>query len=171
MPDRERGVVVNTSPLVYLHMLSRLSILHDLFGAVIVPEAVRDEVARGMARGKPGPDLCALAWLDVRAPRDRTLIPALADLGGGEAEAIALARERTGSLLIIDDRLARRVAAVAGVTFTGTAGLLVLAKREGLVPAVAPLLDALVLAGLWLSESVRETVLRSAGELPGGIAP
>ena len=85
-------------------------------------------------------------------------------LGAGEREAIALAGQLGARRLILDDLPARRLAARRGLPVTGTVGLLLAAKHAGLVPAVAPLLDALTAAGFHLSGRVRDAVLAAAGE-------
>jgi predicted nucleic acid-binding protein len=72
--------------------------------------------------------------------------------------------ERTDPVVILDDALARRHAKVLGITLTGTLGILLDAKRRGLVPAVTPLVDDLQHAGFRLSEGTRSAVLRMAGE-------
>ncbi len=86
------------------------------------------------------------------------------DLGRGEAEVIALGLENPGSRLILDDTLGRRIARLQHMRFTGTVGVIVRAKQQGLLPALAPVIAALREAGLWLSEELITEVLRQAGE-------
>jgi uncharacterized protein len=64
-------------------------------------------------------------------------------LGDGEREALALAVETPNSLLIMDDGRARRIGRLLGLTMTGTVGVLARAKREGLIPQLAPMLAQL----------------------------
>ncbi len=66
--------------------------------------------------------------------------------------------------MIFDDALARRHAEVLGLRLTGTLGVLLDAKRAGLVPAVMPLIDDLQRLGFRLSNGTRQAVLRLAGE-------
>ena len=86
------------------------------------------------------------------------------DLGPGEAEVIALGLQRPESRLILDDRLARRIARLHNLQVTGTIGVIVKAKQAGLLPAVSPVIIALREAGLWLSDALVVEVLRQAGE-------
>lgn len=83
----------------------------------------------------------------------------------GESEAMQLALELgTRHTVILDDRNARRVARSLNLEVVGSAGLLLRAKRRGLVPAIAPILGRLELAGLYLSESLRQSLLTDAEE-------
>ena len=92
-----------------------------------------------------------------------TLLGLATNLGKGESEAIAIAHER-GTLLILDDRLARRHAGLIGVEVTGTLGVLLRAKRDGHIPRVSPLLSRLTELGFHLSSQTRQAVLNLAGE-------
>lgn len=141
MPERE--VISNTSPLLYLYQVGQLDLLHKLYGWVVVPRAVLEELRVGAERGFATPDIDQIRWLEVREPVDRTLLPMVIDLGPGEAEAIALALESPKHLLILDDALGRRIAHLRALTYTGTLGVLVRAKQEGHLVAVRPVLQAL----------------------------
>lgn len=70
----------------------------------------------------------------------------------------------SGSRLILDDTLGRRIARLQHMQFTGTIGVIVRAKQRGLLPDLAPVIAALREAGLWLSEELIAEVLRQAGE-------
>jgi len=136
-------VICNTSPLQYLHQLDLLHILPALAGHIVVPQAVAAEVARGMAASVSLPDLTAVEWVIVRRPISAAALPLITDLGSGESEVLALALESRDPVVVIDDALARRVAAMLGIRLTGTLGLLLDAKHAGLIPAVKPALDQL----------------------------
>jgi predicted nucleic acid-binding protein len=77
-----------------------------------------------------------------------------------------LALESAGAVAVLDDRLARRFAETLQIQVTGTVGLLLDAKRAGLIPAVAPLLDRLQDLRFRLASHTRQAVLRLAGEIP-----
>ena len=129
-----------------------------------MPPAVVSELDAGAEQGVDVPDLSLMEWVHVIPLQSDALIPAVTDLGRGEAEVIGLARENPGSLAIIDDRLGRRIAEIGGLTFTGTIGVLLKAKQKGYLPAVAPVIQALRDAGLWLSEELVALILRKANE-------
>lgn len=158
-------IICNTSPLQYLHQLGLLHLLSDLAGRIIVPSAVISELSAGRAQGVDLPIPEKLEWITIRAPVSAPVIPLVVDLGAGETEVLALALESGNAQVLLDDALARRVAAMLGLSFRGTLGLLLDAKKAGLVPAVGPLLDRLRLLGFWLSQETRRNVLELAGEI------
>ncbi len=86
------------------------------------------------------------------------------DLGPGETEVLMLALELRDVVVVLDDGLAWQVAETLGLPLTGTLGLLLDAKRKGLVPAVAPLLDQLHALRFRVSAPTRAAILRLAGE-------
>jgi predicted nucleic acid-binding protein len=88
----------------------------------------------------------------------------ITDLGAGEAQALTLALEEPGSLVILDDRYAREVATLRNIRFTGTGGVILKAKQEGHISAVAPLLNQLIHSGFWLSDILRARILKLAQE-------
>jgi predicted nucleic acid-binding protein len=157
-------VFCNTSPLQYLHQLGLLSWLQTLAGRVVVPPAVAQELSAGRAKGLDVPDVANLEWIEIRIPSSLAAVPLVTDLGAGETQVLALALESSAALVLLDDGLARRVAASLGLTVEGTLGLLLDAKQAGLVPFVAPLLDQLQSLGFWLDARTRAAVLRLAGE-------
>src|SRR3954468_16179198 len=163
MPDRE--VISNTSPLLYLHQVNQLGLLERLYGRIRIPAAVRDELRAGVQRGIDTPDLEKHHWIGVENLRDTTLLPIVVDLGAGEAEAIALALSFSESLLILDDGLGRRIAHLNRLTVTGTLGVLVKAKQAGLLPTVAPVIEALQHTTMYLGRELISAILRQAGEL------
>ena len=160
MPD----VICNTTPFQYIHQLELLHILHALTGGVIVPPAVVDELAEGRALGVNLPDLRALDWVSVRRPGSEVAVPLVTNLGRGETETLMLALESREATVVLDDALARRVAEALGLHFTGTLGLLLDAKRAGLIPAVGPLLDQLQALRFRVALHTRAAVLKLAGE-------
>ncbi len=162
MPDPV--VVCNTSPLLYLHQVSQLELLRRLYGEVRIPPAVRAELRAGAEQGIDVPRPMELPWIRIEAVLDSTLVPAILDLGSGEAEAIALARQTPGSLLILDDALGRTVAQRSGLVYTGTLGILVKAKQKGLLAEVRPILEQLLTTTMYLSGNLIALVLAEAGE-------
>jgi predicted nucleic acid-binding protein len=87
----------------------------------------------------------------------------VSNLDAGERETIVLAVDRK-SLLIIDDFAGRRAARELGVPFTGTAGVIAVAKEAGLISAVRPVLETIRANGYWLSDAVIDTASKFAGE-------
>jgi uncharacterized protein len=157
-------VVSNTSPLQYLHQLGLLDLLPRLVGRVTVPQAVADELEAGRLLGHDLPDVTSLAWVTVSTPASQHVTSP--ELGRGELDVLSLALELpTGeAVVIIDDAKAREAAGRLGLKFTGTLGVLLDAKRAGLIPALRPHLDRLDALGFRLERQTRAAVLRLAGE-------
>jgi predicted nucleic acid-binding protein len=87
------------------------------------------------------------------------------NLDPGEAEAIVLAIERGADLLLVDERRGRRTAAAAGLTVIGLLGVVILAKRSGLIDFAKPVLDELIqIARFWVGPELYAEVLSELGE-------
>jgi predicted nucleic acid-binding protein len=128
-------VIADTGPVNYLLLIEHIGILPKLFGTVILPSAVRDELSEV---GSPLPVRKWIAdppsWLDVRPVRsDCALRESLKALDSGEAEAISLAMELRADLLLMDDREGVIAARREGFAVTGTLGVLGLAAERGLI--------------------------------------
>ena len=156
-------VICNTSPLQYLHQIGQLNILPALAGSIIVPPAVLIELDAGIAIGLDLPQPENLKWVKIQAPISATAVPLITDLGPGESQVLMLALEIPGSVALLDDSLARRVANAKGIP-RGTIGLLLDAKYAGHLTAVKPSLDRLQELGFRLAQQTRDDVLKLAGE-------
>ena len=158
----EGPVVSNTTPLINLAGVGHLDLLHALFGEVWIPEAVGDEYDAG---ARPADQrLDQLPWLLVKPVAIDA--PLLNELDAGEAAAISLAVASGARVLLLDERMGRRVAISRGLPIVGTLAVLLKAKREGHLQAVRPVLDEMTAQGRYFSRSLRESVLRAAGEHP-----
>ena len=150
-------VVSDASPLATLANLDRLDLLPALYGRVIIPTAVHDELRIKW------PDSFPPIWLDVLEPSHPPPAAAAA-LDDGEAAAIALAIERSADLLLIDERKGRAVAEGEGLRARGLIGVLVDAKAAGLVPSLKEMFPELDRVGFYYSATVKDAALRRAGE-------
>lgn len=159
-------VVSDASPLIALAAVGRLDLLEKLYGSVLIPTAVRDEVTAAGSSAPGVREVEQAGWIQVVELRESPLTEALAfDLDRGECEAIALAVEHEADLLLLDERRARRVAQRLGRPVIGVLGILIAAKRRALLGAVGPVLDELVTdAGFRISEQLRSRVLEAADE-------
>lgn len=160
MPD----IVCDTSPIQYLHQIELLHLLPALAGRIFIPPAVLHELEEGRSFGVNLPDVKALAWMTVRSPTAAVTMPFEHDLGPGEMEVLMLAGENSGLVAVIDDGLARREADRRGIPVIGTLGLLVNAKRAGLVVSVKEQIDRLQFKHFRVSPLTRAAVLKLAGE-------
>jgi predicted nucleic acid-binding protein len=152
--------IVNSSPLISLDRIGLLDILGRLGRKVVIPRGVLDEIARGPAPITPN-RLAIHQTVDISA-----IDPIVAgwDLGRGESEVLTWAASQRQALAILDDLAARRCAASLGIEPHGTLFVLLEAKKAGIVPAVAPLIELARAKGLFVSDSLVVKVLRRAGE-------
>lgn len=161
------AVVSDTSPLVYLTRLGHLGWLRELYGAIVLPEAVWKEITvggKGLPEGNAVEAAFASGWMSVRQASLPPELTADEELDPGESEAIALARELS-AILIIDDAAGRRVGERLGLRLTGTAGVLLAAKLRGLTPSLKRELDRLQSETTFrLSEDLRAELLEQASE-------
>ncbi len=124
-------IVSDTTPLNYLILIGQVHVLHELYGSVLIPQSVFDEMQRAETPAEVRVWIAARPeWLEVR-PAQAT-DPSL-KLGAGEREAIALALELHADALLLDDRKARQEAQKRGLTVTGTLAVLAAAARRDLV--------------------------------------
>jgi hypothetical protein len=151
-------VVCNSSPLIALDQIGHLDLLQQLFGSVRVPTAVVSET---------NPLLVLPAWI-VEQSLTQPIGPLIlrTSLGHGESEAISLALETRADWVILDDRPARRQAQALGLPVIGTMGVLLAAKRKGLLRSVKPSIDMLIQRGFRIAPGLRNQILISAGEDP-----
>jgi hypothetical protein len=153
-------VVSDTSPLLNLARVGRSDLLCLLYGEILAPGIVAEELRRN------GVEPEILHCLSVREPRDRSLIVRLqSDLDAGESAAIALALEAGADLLLADERKGRRKAVEMGLEVVGLLGVVIEAKRRGLIAECRPILDALEReARFWISRPLRDRFLELVGE-------
>jgi predicted nucleic acid-binding protein len=128
-----RTVIVNTSPLFYLHRLGYFNLLEKLYGEIVIPVAVVAELEEGEQSGEDVPKIVKYNWIKIKKVTIPSFIKMIPDLGRGEAEVLALGCEEFDPLLIIDDTLGRKIAKLQSFKITGTAGVLLRSKKEGYI--------------------------------------
>jgi uncharacterized protein len=159
-------LICDTSALIALHQVGLLQILPALSQVVVVPAAVEQELAIGRSEGHDVCDMATLNWVAIRTPTARPALPDAKQLGAGESDVLWVALETPGSVAVLDEVPARRVAAQLAIAFTGTLGLLLDAKRRGLILAVAPVLVELDRRNFHMSPRIRDAILKAADEMP-----
>lgn len=147
-------IIADASCLIVLTKIGTLDLLHRLYGTVTITPVVAAEY------GLPLPE-----WMKLEVAADAARQHHLTLLiDAGEASAIALALEIPGCTLILDDYKARRLAEQLAVQLTGTFGVLLRAKRRGLVPAVRPLLERIRQTNFRFSAALEMEVVKQAEE-------
>ena len=161
------AVVSDTSVLHYLSVTRQFDCLPKLFGQIFIPPAVWNEinhvelpvyslVKKAIAEG----------WVKVQSPHDEQAVRSLLfSLGAGESQAIILAKELQPSLVLIDDLDGRMAAQKLQLPVMGTVGVLVRARKTGLIPELKPLLDELIANRFRFDKILYAEVLRDVGEL------
>jgi predicted nucleic acid-binding protein len=141
-----------------------LEVLNEVGVPVVVPARVVAEIGVRGASDPAVSSVAAASWIQV-VP-DPIIPPQVGvwGLDAGESAVLALAFEQQGSQAVLDDLAARRCAGSLGIAVQGTLGLLLVAKRSGLIPEVRPLIDTLRRAGFFMSDKLVNRVLRAAGE-------
>lgn len=153
--------VTNTSPVIALVGIGELRLLDALFETVFVPIEVWDELMD--KPGSPEPEQLR-ALRGVAFYPTQPIPPEAALLDPGERAAIALAVSMPGTWILLDEFAARKVAGDLGLPVKGTLGVLVEAKRRGLVVAVRPLIERMLANGCRLAPELVAMVLSSVGE-------
>ncbi len=157
-------VIADSSPLIALSIVESLYWLDILFQNIGAPQAVYDEVT---IPGKTQ-SINLKEYLEHRIlPVKNTMAVAAfqLDLGPGESEAIVCAMENKADFILLDDHKARKTAKLNGVPVVGSIGVMILAKRHSLIPAIKPYIDTLRMNGIWISSSVIKTALSAVNEV------
>ena len=158
-----RKVIVNSTPLIILSKIGELEILKNLYGEIMIPRAVFEEVTRknDLANEK----ILKSEWIkifEVQDKSDRKIYQA--KLHDGEVEVMMLAKEISADLLIIDDNSAKKFAKFLCFKVTGTLGILLKAKSEKIISEVRPILDKMLAEKFYISDKIINLVLKTAGE-------
>lgn len=160
-------VVSNTTPLIGLARIERFDLLRQIFGEIVIAQAVYDEaVVAGCEKGGARREVLAAAgWLRVKPVCDRLAVEVLLDeLDLGEAETIVLAREMGADWVLMDEKRGRRKLDQLGLHKMGVGGLLLLAKQQGLLAQVGSELERLCRCEFSLSPAVVVAILKEADE-------
>jgi len=174
--DMARIVIADAGPLIALARMGHLALLNKLFGGISVTSVVAAEVLQG----GDFPDTALLAEAFTQSWIQRVNMDSAAQLSQihslmnlyqidpGEASSMVLARqaqtEGDPALLVMDDWRGRNAAQHARLPVLGTAGMLLLARQQGLLAHVKPLLLGLRQNGYFLSQRLIDAALRQAGE-------
>ncbi|WP_008313408.1 DUF3368 domain-containing protein [Leptolyngbya sp. PCC 6406] len=158
-------IVSNTTPLSELAKIDRLDLLHSLFTKILIPPTVYAELTTGSHPATIA--VPATTWIETRTVQQVGRIEQLLQTPGldrGECAAIALAEELKANRLLMDERAGRKLAQMLALPTIGTIGILLLAKEEGIVSKITPLLDNLINQGTWISPNFYQQILQMAGE-------
>ena len=165
----EIRVICNTSPIIGLLTINRLSLLWQIFDEVFIPEAVYRELnADSVAHKAEIEEIekwVACGELKIYKVKNAAIVKKLyGKLHFGELEVIVGAKELNIDTAIIDEIAARRMAASFLVDTLGILGILILAKKKGLIDFIKPDLDTLRASGYRISEKLYKQTLQKVQE-------
>jgi predicted nucleic acid-binding protein len=148
------SIISDTSCFIVLDKIGSFELLEHLYGEILTTPEVAGEY------GKPLPN-----WVHIQAASDQTAQSRYAvHVGMGEASAIALAQELPDAVVIMDDYKARSLAQRLGIRVTGTLGIIIKAKNNGIIPSVRPLMERLRSTDFRFSDELEAHVYLQAGE-------
>ncbi len=158
-------VIVNSTPLIVLSNINYLHLLKDLYKDIYIPQAVYNEVTA------KNDSACQqiknnLNWIHICKIQDQSQKRMYqAKLHDGEVEVMILAQKNQNKdLVIIDDNSAKKTAKYLGLTVTGSLGVILKAKKQGLIHSVITLMNQLIQNGFYITPEVYDFVKDEAGE-------
>lgn len=160
--------VCNSSPIIALSSIKKLTLLTELFQHVYIPQAVHAEVLNTDNHAVGGTEVQAMLETDCFSIYKVKNVEAVHRLYGklhfGEIEVIMAAKELSISDVILDDLPARKLAETFLLQPIGTLGILLLAKKEGVITVLKPLLDELIDKNFRVSRKLYEQILKFVDE-------
>jgi len=147
-------IISDTSCFIILSNIGELEILHKVYGSILTTEDIAIEF------GEPLPN-----WVNVVSVSDKYRQQILEmQIDKGESSAIALALETPDSTIILDDYKARKIAAQLGINYTGTIGVIIKAKLNGVIPSIKPILEKIKKTNFHLTVEIEMKALKEAKE-------
>jgi len=160
-------IVADTGPIIGLAKIGRISLLKKLATEVLIPPIVHKELYGKIGTESDQIDQALSDFVHVveLGSLELNIDEHLINLGEGEKQSIFLASTlKKEVLLLIDDRAGRQAADNLKISKIGLVGILLLAKKRGLIGNVGSLLEELRAAGYWLSDQVIAVARKIAEE-------
>lgn len=162
--NQESTIVCNSGPLIALISIDSLYILNKLYRRIFIPDAVYKELtfSEELVGAR---EIANETWIETTILKQCPHRHLRSELGVGEAEVVSLAMELNATKMLIDEKKGRRIAKlVYGLSIIGTGGLLLLAKQNGFIKSVKPLLEQMRTNGYYLSDRLISRIVKEAGE-------
>jgi predicted nucleic acid-binding protein len=155
--------VVNASPLILFSRIGRLDLIERLAPAILIPNAVIEEVRAGQDKDRTAS--AALEWAEQYRIKNVTVGAGIEhwDLGSGESQVIAHS-VGTSRWAVLDDRAARRCAEAHGISVIGSLGVVLRSRKNRLIDRARPLIEDLRRAGMFMDDEFFDRVLNTVGE-------
>lgn len=160
-------VVSDTSPISTLIRCGQLTLLKELYGKILIPRKVFDELSFLIHYNVSIDVLIQSNWIEVKAVSDKNLVEKYNfELDEGEAEAIAIAKEYKADLILADDLAARNFASHLGFKTKGLLGIFIEAESKGLLSNSNLIVQNLIESKIiWISENVYQQYLKALNNL------
>jgi predicted nucleic acid-binding protein len=137
-------IISDTACLILFDKIGKLTLLKELFQTVTITSKIAEEFK------KETPN-----WIIIQDPKNISNINAFSEIiDPGEASAIALSREIKDCLLILDDLKARQLADELKLKYTGSIGILILAKRKGLIVDIDEVISKIQTTNFRISNAI-----------------
>ncbi len=149
-----KTIISDTSCFIILNNIGELELLHKLYGQIITTIDIAIEY------GEILPE-----WVEIATVVDKYKQQLLElQIDKGESSAIALALETPNSTIILDDYKARKIAKQLGINYTGTIGVIIKAKLNGIIPSIKPILEKIKQTDFRISVELELQALLAAKE-------
>ncbi|MEA2059286.1 MAG: DUF3368 domain-containing protein [Thermodesulfobacteriota bacterium] len=153
----EAIAIADSGPLIALARIGQLELLPRIFSKIIAPTEVWHEVTE-KGRGMPGAyEISQVKWIKTKTPSSQLVQPLTILVDAGEAQAIALAQTTPDCTILLDDARARKIAARLNLKQIGTIGLLLRAKRMGLVKKIKSHIETLIENGIYIRQQLQNS--------------
>lgn len=155
-------VFSNTTPIIALSSIQSLHLLPKLFSEIHLVQEVIEECAAGGSIAVP--NLLELDWIKPvqSTPVQHTSV--LLELDKGEKHTLDMACKYRADWVIIDERIGRNMAEYIGLKVTGTLGVLLKAKQQGLIPSFSNSVKAMQAQGIYYHPSLIIKLAQTVGE-------
>lgn len=155
-------VFANTTPFISLASIRQVDLLPKLFGHI----HVTDDVIAECAAGGPivVPSLSEQDWI-VRVPTPRQPAPhILLELDQGEKTTLQAALAEKADLVLMDEKIGRNMAEYLGLKVSGTLGVLLKARRAGLVASFRVAAQGMRAQGIHFNVALIDRLAATVGE-------
>jgi len=149
----QEKVYVDTSALIILNKIDALGLLNKIYGNVFITNFINAELNEFLP-----------SWIIIEPANnfEQSFLKNF-NLGPGESSIIMNALEYNG-FLVIDDLKARKIATTLSLRFTGSIGILIIAKDLGLIQSVKYYLEKIQETNFRLSDALINKVLEITNE-------
>ena len=157
--------VSDSTVLIGLAKIEKMDLFREIFKRIYIPNAVFKEVAEEGSRRMGAKTVREAPWIIKKQIDDYTQANLLMTvLERGEAEVLVMAKEIQADLILLDEEKARKSAVKAGFKVMGVIGILIVAKRLGLITKIGVYIAKLQRKKFRLSDKIVKMALKQAGE-------